>query len=199
MKRIVLLITAVAVILIAFRSFSDPLPLGATLPKADLKMKDVSGKDVSFNDAKNKNGLLVMFSCNTCPWVIETNPGRMKLPLMLCQKKLGVILLNSNEGQRDDGDSYEKMKQYARNQGHNWYYVVDANSIMADELGTRRTPECFLFNANDKHVYYGAIDDNPANAVSRRHLKKAMDEMLAGKEITVKESRSMGCAIQRSE
>jgi hypothetical protein len=91
------------------------------------------------------------------------------------------------------------MKEYAAAQGYKWYYAVDANNILADEFGANRTPECFLFNADGKHVYHGAIDDNPgdASSVNRKHLKVAMDEMTAGKDVSVKESRSMGCQIKR--
>ena len=189
------------IITAAFFTFSASLPIGAALPNEDLKMKDISGNEISFRSAKKKNGLLVMFSCNTCPWVIKNQSRTNEIALYALSKDIGVILLNSNEGQRGDADSYEKMKQYARNQGYKWYYAVDANSVMADKFGANRTPECFLFNAESKHVYHGAIDDNPANAgsVNRKHLKEAIDEMLAGKDITVKESRSMGCSIQRIE
>jgi len=105
------------------------------------------------------------------------------------------------EGQRDDADSYSEMKEYAAQQGYKWYYAVDANNVLADEFGANRTPECFLFNAEGKHVYHGAIDDNPgdASSVSRKHLKMAMDEMTSGKDVSVKESRSMGCQIKRKE
>ena len=76
---------------------------------------------------------------------------------------------------------------------------MDANNVLADEFGANRTPEVFLFNAEGKHVYHGAIDDNPGNAssVARKHLKVAIDEIVAGKDVSVKESRSMGCQIKR--
>jgi len=70
---------------------------------------------------------------------------------------------------------------------------------MADAFGAKRTPECFLFDGSGKLVYHGAIDDNPsdASAVSRKHLIAAIDELLAGKEVSVKESKSVGCGIKR--
>lgn len=199
MKRGIPFFAVITITFLSLKLFSDVLPIGATLPKPEIKMKDISGKDVSMNDAKRKNGLLVMFSCNTCPWVIKNQSRTNEIAAYALSKDIGVILLNSNEGQREDVDSFEKMKQYAKNQGYKWYYAVDQNSVLANEFGANRTPECFLFNAESKHVYHGAIDDNPANAgaVNRKHLKEAIDEMLAGKDITLKESRSMGCAIQR--
>jgi hypothetical protein len=70
---------------------------------------------------------------------------------------------------------------------------------MADAFGANRTPECFLFDKNGKLVYHGAIDDNPsdASAVTRKHLIIAIDAIKEGKEVSVKESRSVGCTIKR--
>lgn len=201
MKRIFFSFIIVAFTSFAFTSFNGVLPIGASLPKPDLKLKDISGKEISLKEAKKKNGLLVMFSCNTCPWVIRNQSRTIEISNYALSKEIGVILLNSNEGQRNDADSYSEMKQYAASQGYKWYYAVDANNILADEFGANRTPECFLFNADGKHVYHGAIDDNPGDAlnVTRKHLKMAIDEMTAGKDIAVKESRSMGCQIKRKE
>lgn len=201
MKIILPIIVFFTIASFAFKPLVESLPIGAALPKADLKMKDISGKDVSMNDAKKKNGLLVMFSCNTCPWVIKNQSRTNEIVAYAMSKGVGVILLNPNEGQRDNDDSFEAMKKYAKNQNYSWYYTVDPNSELANAFGANRTPECFLFDASDKHVYHGAIDDNPGkvNEVKRKHLKEAIDEMLAGKDVTMKETRSMGCSIKRVE
>lgn len=198
MKKVLFAFTAIAVFS-AFTTYNEVLPIGANIPKPDLKLKDISGKEISLKDAKKKNGLVVMFSCNTCPWVIKNQSRTAEIAKYALSKEVGVILLNSNEGQRDDADSYSEMKEYAAAQGYKWYYAVDTDHILADEFGANRTPEVFLFNADGKHVYHGAIDDNPgdASAVNRKHLQVAIDEMLAGKDVTQKESRSMGCQIKR--
>jgi thioredoxin-related protein len=199
MKKMFFAAAAFAAVSLAFTTDNNVLPIGAAIPKADLKLKDISGKEVSLKEVKKKNGLLVMFSCNTCPWVIKNQSRTKEIASYAISKEIGVILLNSNEGQRDDADSFSEMKEYAANQGFNWYYAVDANNVLADEFGANRTPEVFLFNAEGKHVYHGAIDDNPGDAsgVSRKHLKEAIDEVVAGKDVSVKESRSMGCQIKR--
>src|SRR5439155_14504894 len=145
------------------------------------------------------NGLLVMFSCNTCPYVIRNQARTREICQYAATKNIGVILLNSNEGQRDGDDSFEEMKLYAKAQNYRWYYAVDHNNELADAFGANRTPECFLFDKSARLVYHGAIDDNPADDshVKRRHLQNAMDEMLSGKEVSVKTYRSMGCGIKR--
>lgn len=176
------------------------LPVGSAAPKLDLQMQDVSGKAVSIKDAMKENGVLVMFSCNTCPYVIK-NQERTKAIAEYAQKNgMGVILFNSNEAKRDSDDSFEAMQEYAKKQGYNWYYAADAKSTIADAFGATRTPEVFLINKAGIIVYKGAIDDNPSEAenVKRQHLKIAIDEAVKGKAISVKESKSVGCSIKRN-
>lgn len=179
--------------------FADPLPIGSKMPKAEVKMMDVDGKEISMKDALGKNGVLVIFSCNTCPYVIK-NEKRIKEIAAYAQKNgFGVIVLNSNEAQRNDVDSYDAMKSYAKKQNYKFSYVIDKNHEVADAFEATRTPECFLFDKDLTLVYHGAIDDNPAdaNAVTRVHLKEAINECTAGSAITVKESKSVGCTIKR--
>ena len=200
MKRILFaLLPVIVATSLAFRSSVDPLPIGAPLPNPDKKMKGVAGMEVSFKDAMNTKGLLVMFSCNTCPVVHAYQSRTIEICNYAKSKEIGVILLNSNEASRDDGDSFSDMKDYASKQRYSWPYVVDENSVMANAFGATRTPECFLFNTDGKLVYHGAIDDNQngADEVTRKHLKIAMDEMLGGKDVAVKTTRSVGCTIKR--
>src|SRR5258706_3668184 len=162
-------------------------------------MKDITGKEVSFRDATKNNGLMVMFSCNTCPVVKKYQPRTNEICKYAMSKEIGVILLNSNEAQRSEGDSYDDMKNYGKANNYSWNYVVDNNSTMADAFGATRTPEVFLFNKDGKLVYHGAIDDNAngGNEVSRKHLSIAIDEMTGGKDVSTKNTRSVGCSIKR--
>lgn len=199
MKKIITSFSLLAVVsLLAFNRLSE-LPIGAQMPKADVKMKDISGKEVTLKDAKKSNGLLVMFSCNTCPYVIKNQERTREICRYAMENNIGVVLINSNEAQRNDEDSYEAMKKYAKENGYNWYYAIDKNSELADAFGANRTPENFLFDKNGKLVYHGAIDDNPGDAgsVGRKHLREAVGEMLSGKDVSVKTSRSVGCTIKR--
>ena len=198
-KNIIVFSAACFAINILFGFKSNTLSIGSDLPKGDVTMKDIRDEDISMKDAKRKNGLLVMFSCNTCPYVIKNQERTRAICKYALQNNIGVILLNSNETQRRNEESFEAMQQYAKDQKYEWYYVVDKNNIIADAFGANRTPENFLFNKDLKLVYHGAIDDNPTDAanVKRQHLRNAMNEMLIDKDISVKESRSMGCAIKR--
>lgn len=204
MKKLLFLPLAIALCFLSCDSDEsavevNPLPIGSKVPKPEVKMKDISGQEVTLKEAFKENGLLVMFSCNTCPAVIANQDRTREISKYALEKNVGVILVNSNEGQRDDEDSFEEMKEYAKEQGYNWSYAVDQKSVLADAFGANRTPECFLFNKEQSLVYYGAIDDNPQDSenMKRAHLKEAINEMLNGKEITVKTSRSVGCGIKR--
>jgi thioredoxin-related protein len=197
MKRI--FIAIIAFFALAAFTIGDPLKIGDAMPNADSKMQDVSGKEISLKEASGENGLLVMFSCNTCPFVIKNQQRTIAVCDYAKKMNLGVIVLNSNEAKRDDDDSFDAMKKYYAEQKYNWYYAVDKDNTMADAFGANRTPECFLFDKNAKLVYHGAIDDNASDAenVTRNHLREAIKEVTSGKEVSVKESRSVGCTIKR--
>lgn len=199
MKKIFLACTAIVSMAAMSFIINAPLPIGSTMPKADVKLKDISGKEVSVGEVKKEKGVLVMFSCNTCPYVVKNQQRTVAIAAYAQKNNIGVIILNSNEGQRNDDDSYDAMKAYAKEQNYNWHYAVDKNNELADAFGANRTPECFLFDNNLKLVYHGAIDDNPSDAgsVKRNHLQEAITELTAGKEISIKESRSVGCGIKR--
>ena len=199
MKKILFAAFPVVALAMALNTAIEPLPLGSSIPSTDIKMKDVSGKTTTLKDAKTDKGLLVMFSCNTCPYVVKNQARTKEACKYAADNGIGVAIINSNEANRSGGDSYDEMKIYAKEQGYNWHYLVDEKSTVADAFGANRTPEVFLFDNSGKLVYHGAIDDNPsdAGAVSRKHLLTAMDEMKTGKEVSVKESKSVGCGIKR--
>ena len=201
MKKILFSGIAIATFATLAFTFGEPLAIGSTMPKADLKMKNTANKDVSMKDVKKENGVLVMFSCNTCPYVIKNQQRTLRISEFAEKNKIGVIILNSNEAYRGNEDSFGAMQSYAKEQGYIWNYVVDKNHEVADAFGANRTPECFLFDKNLKLVYHGAIDDSPSDvtAIKRIHLQEAISEMVTGKDITVKESRSVGCTIKRNK
>lgn len=196
-----LIITSVLTMLVSHGLIAQvqPLPHGAAIPKATIRMKDVSGKLISLADVRTPKGLLVMFSCNTCPYVEKNQARTRAIGSFALEKGIGFIVVNSNEGSRHSDDSYKDMQQYARAQQYAWPYTIDSKNELADAFGASRTPECYLFDSDGKLVYQGAIDDNPADEtkIKRKHLELAIAEMTEGKEVTVKKSRSVGCSIKR--
>lgn len=196
--------------LTAFFAFSpaeiETIAIGAKAPKTDLKMKSTSGKDVTLAGIKKDKGLLVVFSCNTCPFVIggedsEGWEGRYAELQKTCDSQgVGMVLVNSNEAKRSKGDNLEDMISRAKAHGFSSsIYALDKNSELADAFGARTTPHVFLFDKDLKLVYKGAIDDNvdKAGAVSQPYLKNALKNLGAGTSIEPAETRPVGCGIKR--
>ena len=204
MKKFILLpLLAIAFILLSsfiYLGMGTELALNAALPMADHKMKDVSGKMVSMGESKTNKGLLVIFSCNTCPYV-KLSEKRIKEYSDYCQTNgIGCSVINSNEAQRTEEDSFDEMVKYYGAQSLKCAYVVDEKSQVADAFGATRTPQCFLFNAKGL-VYKGAIDDNvkDAAAVKAPYLKDALASVAKGETPKTQETKSIGCTIKRVE
>ncbi len=204
MKKLIFLsvITIAASISFAFvnRLVFDEIPLNTAMPEATYKMKDVSGKEVSLDDAKTAKGLLVIFTCNTCPYV-KLSETRIKEFSDYCLANgIGCILVNSNEAQRTEVDSPDEMNKYYKSQNLKCFYTVDANSKLANAFGATRTPQVFLFNAKGL-LYKGAIDDNvkdPA-VVKAPYLKDALSSLVKNETPKIQETKSIGCTIKRAE
>ena len=161
-------------------------------------MKDVSGKEVSLADVKKEKGLLVIFSCNTCPYVKLSESRIKEVTAEAAKNNIGVIIINSNEAQRSEEDSFDAMKEYAKTQGFTFSYVVDKNSEVADAFGATRTPHIFLFDKKGL-VYRGAKDEklkDPA-AAKEHYLKDAINAVAKGSEIKTNSTKSVGCGIKR--
>jgi peroxiredoxin len=200
MKKILFLLP-LAVLAFSFQS-SDILPIaiGTPIPKADVKLIDaVSGNSCTINDKKGLNGTLVMFSCNTCPFVIANEKRIADIQANAKRMNIGVVIINSNEAKRDGDDSRDAMKAYAEKQKFIAPYLIDENSSFANAFGASRTPESFLFDKDGKLAYRGAIDDSPKDetAVKTHYLLDAMTALSKGKEIVTKTTVSSGCSIKR--
>ena len=204
MKTKIKVLSAIALVFCTATAFKladyTELEIGKAIPSADVKMMDVSGKEISLSDAKGENGLLVMFSCNTCPYVKLSESRIKELSKLTKANKVGFILLNSNEAQRGDEDSFDEMKKYARSQGYDFYYSLDKNSAVANAFGASRTPHCFLFDKKGL-AYRGAIDDNikSASEVKEHYLNDAIVSVGTGKAVKTNSSKSVGCSIKRVE
>jgi thioredoxin-related protein len=146
---------------------SETLNIGAVAPASDVKMTDISGAQYSLADLKNSGGLLVVFSCNGCPFVVGSEgsegwEGRYDgLREIAEANNIGMALINSNEAKRDKGDDMKGMKTRAEEHGFSkCKYLLDVNSTVANAFFARTTPHVYLFDGNMKLVYKGAIDDN---------------------------------------
>lgn len=202
MKKITALLLSALLIgtTYAQQAKSGSLPIGTSFPDVAYNTMDVlSDKQVSFNDLKTDKGLLVIFSCNTCPFVIRNIDRTRSILAAAKEKGIGVMIVNSNEAQRSDADAPDKMVEFGKAQ-HYPNYSIDNGAVLADAFGASHTPEVYLFDGKtEKLVYKGAMDDSPADPSAAKviFLKNAMDNMVAGKTISPNETKSVGCSIKR--
>tara|TARA_B100001113_G_scaffold353809_1_gene360106 strand:+ start:119 stop:700 length:582 start_codon:yes stop_codon:yes gene_type:complete len=174
------------------------LELGSRMPEANYMLDDISGKKLSLTDIKGKYGTLIIFSCNTCPFVIQWEDRYVKIAEEYIPKGIGVIAVNSNVGRFDGDDSIEEMVKHAKKNDYNFPYAQDQKSILARAFGATKTPHIYLFDDNNILVYRGAIDDNARNAnkVDEPYLANAIDQLLDGKPIKKPISKAIGCSIK---
>ena len=174
------------------------LEIGSTMPLKDLELADISGKNITLANAKGEAGTLVVFSCNTCPWVIRWEDRYVSLANTYAQKGIGMIAVNSNAARFGSEDSLEEMVEHAKNNGYNFPYAQDPESELASAFGATKTPHIYLFDGDDKLVYRGAIDDNAKNAkkVDEPFVANAIDALLAGNPINPQTTKALGCSIK---
>lgn len=194
-----LIISAISICFINKAEINE-LPINSSLPKSDYLMKDVSGKQVSLNELRTNKGLLVIFSCNTCPYVIKSQDRIKSITDFCLSNGIGCAIINSNEAQRNEEDSFEEMIKYSTNQKLKCAYLIDEKSQLADAFGAAKTPHCFLFNSKTL-IYKGAIDDNikDPSAVKAFYLKDALTSLLKNERPQMQETKSIGCSIKRLE
>ena len=159
------------------------LKIGSPLPSEIPPMQDVDKREKTLGSLKNENGLLVVFSCNTCPFVVG-NGGKSEgwetrylgLYELCLENNIGMVLINSNTAKRENVDSMDEMVKRANRKGYRWSYLMDENNAVADIFGATRTPEVFLFDKESILAYKGAIDDNVSDAsvVKEHYLKNAI-------------------------
>jgi peroxiredoxin len=177
---------------------ADRLPLGAGAPMADVQMVGVDGRKASIAGVRGQHGTLVIFSCNHCPWAKAWEGRIADIGNAYAKQGIGVIVINANDPERVPEDDLEAMKARAKQRGFEFPYVVDATSDVARAFGATKTPEVFLFNAEGRLVYYGAVDDDAQNPqqVEAHYLRDALDAVLAGKPVRMAETKAIGCSIK---
>jgi len=177
-------------------AMSFTLALGAKAP--DFKLPGVNGKMLSPADFKDAKLLVVVFTCNHCPFVIGTE-ARMKA-LYKTTKPRGVawVTINSNETVNHPDDSFEHMKTRSKTDKLPWPYLRDESQDVARAYGALRTPHFYVFDADRKLRYTGRLDDNPREPgkETTHELADALDALLAGKEPPIALTNPIGCNVK---
>lgn len=175
---------------------TNKLSLGDSAP--DFSLNGIDGKTSSLDSFNNKKLLLVIFSCNHCPYVQAYEKRIISLQNDYSEKGLQIVAINSNDPSRYPEDSFDEMAKRAAQIGFNFPYLQDESQEIAHAFGASHTPELFLFNEQRKLVYIGKIDDNwqEPEKVRSSYLRNAIDEILAAKDVSVPETFAVGCTIK---
>jgi len=177
---------------------AGPLPLGSPIPAAKHKLKGLDGKSTTIADVRGKKGILVIFTCNHCPYVKAWQTRITELANAYPAKGIGVILVNANDPSNYPEDDEAGMRARVSELGLRAPYVVDTTSDVARAFGARVTPEAFLFAADGKLAYHGTIDDNRSDPkkVSAHYLRDALEAVVAGRKPALAQTKSLGCGIK---
>ena len=195
-RALVVLLLASAVTLAGPGKFNKVLAPGDAAPEwKDLDGTD--GKKHSFADFKDKDVLVVVFTCNTCP-VAEGYEDRL---IAFAKEfagekgKVGFVAINPNAGK---GDTLDDMTKRAKKKEFPFQYLSDADQAVTEKYGAVYTPEFFVLNKDRVVVYTGAMDDKaPPGEAKVKHLEAAVTAALAGKKIdTTETSAAAGCKIK---
>jgi peroxiredoxin len=177
---------------------STMLPLGTLAP--DFQLRDAtSGKTFSPKDFKNASALLVVFMCNHCPYVKHIRSELARLAKDYQPRGLAMVGISSNDARNYPADSPEKMAEEAKAAGYTFPYLHDETQDAAKAYRAACTPDIYLFDKDQRLVYRGQLDDSrPGNGipVTGKHLRVAIDAVLAGKSAPVTQKPSIGCNIK---
>ncbi len=199
MKQIILIMLIVFSVTSFAGNGMGKLEIGDRAILTDVKITDISGSKISLDEVKKENGVLVIFSSNTCPFVGKWEGRYTEIKKLADKNKVGMVVVNSNCQKRDADDSMDAMKKHASEKNYDFYYAVDHGSKLANAFGGQTTPHAFLFNGDLQLVYKGAIDDNYDNAdqVKNAYVKDAISSIASGKEVAITETKPVGCSIKR--
>jgi thioredoxin-related protein len=204
---IISLIFSISILAMSFMEEKklETLKIGSEAPLQDYKMKSTADKKLDLKSQLKENGLIVVFSCNTCPFVIggENFPGWEKdyndLDAISNQNDIGFVLINSNEAKRKKGDGLKDMVERSKEKGYNMHYLYDDNHKLADAFGAKTTPHIFMFDKTMTLIYEGSIDNTwkPNMEEKESYLIDAIKAQSENKKIELDKTAPKGCSIKR--
>jgi peroxiredoxin len=170
-------------------NIGDPAPAWNKLPGTD-------GKQHSLADLKQKEVVVVAFTCNSCPYAVDYEDRMIAFANKHCgpQSKVALVAINVN---KIDEDSLPKMQERAKEKKFPFPYLFDETQQIAKDFGATFTPEFFVLGKDRKIVYMGALDDktNPAE-VKINYLEQAVAAALEGKLPETKKTAARGCLVR---
>jgi len=175
------------------------LELGAKAPDfGDLQGAD--GKRYSLRSFDDKAVLVVMFTCNHCPYSQAYEDRMVAIQRDFAGRGVQLVAINANDDKVYPEDSYPEMVKRAKAKGFNFPYLRDPDQKAAEAYGAVCTPHVFAFDKERRLRYRGRIDDSrEPKQVKSPDLRNALDDMLAGRNPKVADTRPFGCSIKWME
>jgi peroxiredoxin len=172
------------------------LQIGETAP--DFVLPGIDGKDYSLSSFKDKKVVVVMFSCNHCPYVQAYLPRLIELQARYADQHVQLVAINSNDDKSYPEDGFDNMIKLAREKNFNFPYLRDETQRVARAYGAEYTPEVFVLNSRHVVRYIGRVDDNWQNPdkVKSHDLRDAIEAVLNHKKIENPVTHAIGCTIK---
>lgn len=183
----------------------EGLKIGTEMPLGSYEMIGSDDATYTLDGLKKENGLIVVFSCNTCPFVVGSKSfdgweGQYNSIYKKAKaNNIGMVLVNSNAAKRDDVDSKEEMAKHKKEQGYKMPYVIDENAKLADAVGAKTTPHVYMFDKDGKLIFKGSIDNSwdTKREKLETYLFDAIAAVGSGDAITNNNTTPRGCSIKR--
>jgi len=175
---------------------SFTLAAGAKVPEFNLPGSD--GRMHSHQDVKGRNGTLIFFTCNHCPYVVGSEDRQKALFDSLAAKGVAMAAIHSNETKDHPTDTFDAVKARMQEKGFRWLSLHDEEQFIARAFGAERTPHYFLFDKNGVLAYSGRQDNSPRDAskAETHELEDAVADMLAGRAVALPRTDAIGCNIK---
>lgn len=176
-----------------------------SLQITDFTLPAVDGSMVSLKDFSHSKAIIVVFTCNHCPYAVAYEERLKKLHNTYMPKGVPLIAISSNDARRYPQDSFERMKFRARNKNFEFPYLYDESQEVAKAFGAKRTPEVYILQAQNDQLwqilYSGAIDDNYKNEqfVQKSYVFESLNELLMQGHLNPWHTQSIGCSIKWKE
>jgi len=167
-------------------------------PAPNFDLPGVDGKSYSLADFADAKVLIVVFSCNHCPYVVGSEERMKALHADYSPRGVAMIAINSNETDNHPTDDFDHMVERAKEKGFEFPYVRDEGQDVARAYGALRTPHFFVFDAGRRLRYTGRMDDNPRQGgqETTRELRDALDALLEGADPPVQVTNPIGCNVK---
>jgi peroxiredoxin len=167
----------------------------ATAPTFDLP--GIDGRNHTLSEYADVPVLVLVQSCNHCPYVLAWEDRINALQREYADRGVQIVAINSNDATTHPGDSFENMVAHAREAGYAFDYLHDESQEIARTLGSERTPEAFVYDADRRLVYHGAVDDSREEAdVTTSYLRDAIEAALAGEMPPITDTPPVGCTVK---